>query len=364
MEIGKLLTSLIFIIVPIVALIIFITIAWKTVPKDCMTNLGGNSFSILGYLKTCVDNCWSKHDYGKGIYSDDCYIVSVNSSTSLGKNKMEDFLKTPATTKVYFDQLGSNTKYKLKLRYNSSAPEISIIIVCDFIPQSFKSLVICEGKSVVSLYNNLLVIGDTSPYIGDCNNPLECTAYPQEITAPFEKLLLNAAKFFKGTNSNIIIIWEDQFADPSSSLRSRLMASLSSEGFLVDNLKHGSPLDLSQIENYDQVWLIRPGICGNPNFVDLNGDRICNYNWTISEFGALNSYLNGGGKIVLLSDVNVIPLTVNNEILSLVDRNSTFIQSGFCNNVNANRILAGNITEGISDYPIFLSTGVEVKCVA
>jgi hypothetical protein len=126
MEIGRMLTSLIFIIVPIVAIIVYISISWQSFPKECKTILGGNSFSVLGNLKVCVDNCWSKHDFGKDLYSDDCYVISINSTDSLDKDKMEKFLGKPSNTKVYFEFLEKNVEHKVKIRYNSTGKEISL----------------------------------------------------------------------------------------------------------------------------------------------------------------------------------------------------------------------------------------------
>jgi hypothetical protein len=362
MDVGKLLTFLIFIIVPIAAMIVYISISGQIFPKECKLDLRGKASHILSSLKVCVDNCWSKHDFGNDIYSDDCYVVSINSTNSLSKNTMEKFLNRPANVKAYFDELESGRKYRLKIRYNSSAPEISIVLECDFLPQIFKTLIACEGKPVASLFDNLLIIGDSNLFIGICGKPPECEPYPEEFLKPFERLLLNTAKFFKGKNSNILMIWEDPYANPENPSRVRLIEKMRSENFVVESLLHDSPLSLDKIENYDQVWLIRPGICDNPSFVDLDGDRVCDYKWSSQEFQVLDSYLKQGGKIVLLTDVNV-PSAVNDEILSLVDKNSAFIKTGFCSNKDSNQIFKHEITEGISLYPVRFSTGIESKCV-
>ena len=362
MDVGKLLTSLIFIIVPIAAMIVYISISGQIFPKECKLELKGGASSILGSLKVCVDNCWNKHDFGNDIYSDDCYVVSIDPTNPLSKEMVEKFLNKPANVKTYFDELESGRKYRVKIRYNSSAPEISILLECDFLPQVFKILIACEGKPVVSLFDNLLIIGDSNLFIGICGKPPHCEPYPDEFLKPFERLLLNSANFFKSRNSNILVIWEDPYADPENPSRVRLIDKMRSENFVVESLLHTSPLSLDQIENYDQIWLVRPGICDNPSFVDLDGDRVCDYKWSSHEFQVLDSYLKQGGKIILLTDVNV-PSTVNDEILSLVDKNSIFIKTGFCANKESDQILAHEITEGLSLYPIRFSTGIESKCV-
>lgn len=128
MEIGKLLTALLFIIVAIAAILVYISISWQSFPKECKTDLAGRSSSILGNLKTCVDNCWSKHDFGGDLNSDDCYVISINSTSSISKDMMEKYLNKPATTKVYFETLEANVENKIKVRYNSTVKEISLVL--------------------------------------------------------------------------------------------------------------------------------------------------------------------------------------------------------------------------------------------
>jgi hypothetical protein len=127
MEVGKLLTAFIFIIVPIAAVIVYISLSWQFFPKECKINLAGSSLSVLGNLKTCVDNCWSKHNFGKDVYSDDCYLISVNASSSLSKDEMENFLNKSANAKIYFE-LEENVEHKIKIRYNSTVKEISLVL--------------------------------------------------------------------------------------------------------------------------------------------------------------------------------------------------------------------------------------------
>jgi len=128
MEIGRLLTGFIFIVVAIVGILIYILISWQSFSKECRTNLAGNINSILGNLNTCVNNCWSKHNFGEDIYSDDCYIVSINSTSNLSKETIEKFFSKSASTKVYFDSLEKDIKHNIKIRYNSTGKEISLVL--------------------------------------------------------------------------------------------------------------------------------------------------------------------------------------------------------------------------------------------
>lgn len=129
MEVERLLKSLVFVIVPIVAVFIYIGISWQFFPKECPKALAGSSRSILGSLKSCMNNCWSKHDFGGDLYSDDCNVVSINTTSDLSKASIEKFLGEPA--KVYFDSLQGGVDYKIKIRYNSTGKEISLILFED-----------------------------------------------------------------------------------------------------------------------------------------------------------------------------------------------------------------------------------------
>jgi hypothetical protein len=128
MDVGKLLTSLIFVVVPIAAIIVYISVSWQLFPKECKTALAGSSFTVLGSLKTCVDNCWSKHNFGGDIYSDDCYVVTINSTIPLSKDRVEIFLNRSVDVKAYFGFLRENVENKIKVRYNSSGREISLVL--------------------------------------------------------------------------------------------------------------------------------------------------------------------------------------------------------------------------------------------
>lgn len=125
MDIGRLLTSMIFIVVAIAAIIIYLTISWQSIPKECKTTIWGNGLSVLGGVKTCIENCWSKHNFGSDIYNDDCYVVSINSTSTLNKDSIEKILDKPKV-KVYFNSLTKNVEYQIKVRYNSTGKEISL----------------------------------------------------------------------------------------------------------------------------------------------------------------------------------------------------------------------------------------------
>lgn len=128
MEDSKLLTSLIFIVVAIAATIIYVSISWQSSTKECKTVLWGSSYSVLGGLKNCVENCWSKHNFGGDVYNDDCYVISINSTNPLSKGSIEKISEKSLSVKVYFDSLAEKVEYKVKVRYNSTGKEISLIL--------------------------------------------------------------------------------------------------------------------------------------------------------------------------------------------------------------------------------------------
>jgi hypothetical protein len=123
---GKLLTYVLFILIPIAAIIVYISIL-NQFSFECKEEIVGTKLSVLGSLKNCINLCWSKHDFGQDIFSDDCFIVLVNSSSMITKTDMENFFES--MTKVYFDSLELNKAYKLKIRYNSTGKEVSLILL-------------------------------------------------------------------------------------------------------------------------------------------------------------------------------------------------------------------------------------------
>jgi len=124
MEVGKMLTYMMFVLVPIVAIIIYIMISWNALP-ECKAEISGTKFVILGSLKSCADACWSKHNFGQDIFSDDCFLVTVSPNITITRSEMDSFFGSVA--KVYLDSLEPNNAYLIKVRYNSTGKEISLI---------------------------------------------------------------------------------------------------------------------------------------------------------------------------------------------------------------------------------------------
>jgi hypothetical protein len=123
---GKLLTYVLFILIPIVAIIVYFSILTKF-SVECKSEILGSKLSVLGHLKNCIDLCWSKHNFGQDIFSDDCFVVLVNSSNMITRDDMEKIFDR--MTKVYFDFLEPNKAYMVKIRYNSTGKEVSLILL-------------------------------------------------------------------------------------------------------------------------------------------------------------------------------------------------------------------------------------------
>lgn len=130
MDIENMLTGMIFLIVPIVAILIYATLTWETVRGSlpCQTNVTGSSDYILGSIKSCAEKCWSKHSFGRDTLNDDCYTMNINLDETLGKSTIENFFSKLFPLKAYFNSLNQGQS-EVKVRYNSTAPEISLVLI-------------------------------------------------------------------------------------------------------------------------------------------------------------------------------------------------------------------------------------------
>jgi len=132
MEVGNLLNQMVYLVIPVVAIIVFVSIAWNFSGQGCKLFTGGNNSIILGNLNACTENCWSKHDYGADLYMDDCFVVNVTTKGQLDKNVVESSMNRTIPVKVYFDFLDANKTYAIKIKYNSTGKEISLVKFGEF----------------------------------------------------------------------------------------------------------------------------------------------------------------------------------------------------------------------------------------
>ncbi|MEM7821694.1 MAG: hypothetical protein QXX38_02690 [Candidatus Aenigmatarchaeota archaeon] len=125
MEVGKLLSYVLFLLVVIIALVVYFSFVGKF-SIECKEALAGSKYLILENLKNCAELCWSKNDFGQGIFSEDCFLVKINSLQEMKREEMERFFEK--YVKIYFDSIESNKNYQIKVRYNSTGKEISLLI--------------------------------------------------------------------------------------------------------------------------------------------------------------------------------------------------------------------------------------------
>jgi hypothetical protein len=230
--------------------------------------------------------------------------------------------------------VGKGKIFDYYLEFEKIGEDVNIKTLGYRCPVSFDQLIKCDNKNTVALLQNLLVIGDSTFFVDCCD----------QLSKPFETLLINSVKYFGG--SKILIIWEDPQADPNANEKSGLINSIKENGFTVETLYHSSPISSEKLSNYDQVWLVRPGICENPSM-----KKYCDYSWKESEFEALKNYL-AKGKIVLITDYpNLVPERVGNKVVKLVDPNAVFLKGCFCGckgeTMKADKVFEHEITTGI-----------------
>ena len=240
--------------------------------------------------------------------------------------------------------------YPLEFERMGDYVDVRIKHVCKPIPISFDQLIKCNNKDIVALRKNLLIVGDSTFFVECCD----------QLSEPFEALLVNSAKYFGG--SKMLIIWEDPQANPDADEKTRLTNTIKENGFSVESFHHDSKISSETLNNYDQVWLIRPGICENPAM-----QSYCDYKWKESEFDAFETYLTKG-KVVLITDYpHLVPPRVGNKIIKLVDQNITLLQGCFCSckgeTTRADEIFTHEITAGIEDFFVKASAGVDMECI-
>ena len=105
-------------------IIILVYLAWQQVQVECHTDLNSTYDVVLLNLNKCINNCWKKHDFGRDLETDDCYLIDVYIQDR--GLKKDDF--TPLDyVRIDFDELEPLFKHKVKIRYDGD--ERIIILV-------------------------------------------------------------------------------------------------------------------------------------------------------------------------------------------------------------------------------------------
>lgn len=130
MDVETLLTNMIFVIIPILAIGIYVAVTWNITESyiPCRTNITGNSQQVFNSLSACSDKCWSKHSFGKDIYNDDCYVTYINLTTQATYNIIKSTISKSTPISFNFDSLEKG-EHSIKIRYNSSVPQINLLLV-------------------------------------------------------------------------------------------------------------------------------------------------------------------------------------------------------------------------------------------
>jgi hypothetical protein len=115
-----------YIVIPILAIIVFIYLSWQHVPVECHTDLNSTSDVVLSNLGRCIDNCWKKHDFGVDREVEDCYIINL---LIQDKRIVANDFSNRNYVKVYFDSLEPKIYHTIKIRYNPVGKEISLVKV-------------------------------------------------------------------------------------------------------------------------------------------------------------------------------------------------------------------------------------------
>jgi hypothetical protein len=117
---------MIYIVIPILAVIVFIYLSWQHVSVECHTDLNSTSDLVLSNLERCIDNCWKKHDFGSDREVEDCYTINLFIQD---KRIAGNDFSNRNYVKVYFDSLEPKIYHTIKIRYNPVGKEISLVKV-------------------------------------------------------------------------------------------------------------------------------------------------------------------------------------------------------------------------------------------
>jgi len=118
-DVGKMLTQVIYVVVAIAAIIVFVLLVQQTKVEECSQVIHSSALEALGKLRVCVNNCWSKHDFGRSTMNEDCYVINFTSSGSIDKDTAEKILSNPAKVSFLVD-VQPNVETIIRVRYNST----------------------------------------------------------------------------------------------------------------------------------------------------------------------------------------------------------------------------------------------------
>ena len=103
---------------------ILVYLAWQQVQVECHTDLNSTSDTVLLNLNRCIENCWKKHDFGRDLVTDDCYLIDVYIQDK--ELTRDDFTRLDYVN-VTFNVLEPFSKHKVKIRYDGEERIINLV---------------------------------------------------------------------------------------------------------------------------------------------------------------------------------------------------------------------------------------------
>jgi len=120
----KLVPEMMYIVIPIAMIIILVYLAWQPVQVECHTDLNSTYDVVLLNLNKCIENCWRKHDFGRDLETDDCYLIDVYIQD---RNLTRDDFTPSDYVSIDFDSLEPLSKHKVKIRYDGEERIINLV---------------------------------------------------------------------------------------------------------------------------------------------------------------------------------------------------------------------------------------------
>lgn len=126
LSVSRMVTELMFILIPIATVLIFIKLGWLQMSVSCPRSLNSTADVVISNLYKCIDECWKKHDFGSDLESEDCYVIDVFVQD---RDVAPEELSRRNYVRTYFYGLWAGVECRVKIRYNATGREISVFVV-------------------------------------------------------------------------------------------------------------------------------------------------------------------------------------------------------------------------------------------
>ena len=119
----KLIPEVLYFLIALALIVVIIGMSWESMENRCVTTLNATHDLVVLNLERCIENCWRKHDYGRDLNVEDCYLVTLFIQDE--PLNSEDLLKKEYTLPE-FDSLDELRVHKLLIRYEPSLKKIVV----------------------------------------------------------------------------------------------------------------------------------------------------------------------------------------------------------------------------------------------